>query len=63
MAGEDKEKLRKALREIKNLAIDGSISIELEYPPEPDRVVEWVREAYEATDRLMQQIGLRDRRA
>ncbi len=48
------------LREIKELAIDGVISIELEYSPEPERIVEWVREAYEATDRLMQQVGLRD---
>jgi D-psicose/D-tagatose/L-ribulose 3-epimerase len=47
------------LREIKNLAIDGAISIELEYSPEPDRIVEWVREAYEATDRLLQEANLR----
>lgn len=50
------------LEEIKNLNIDGSISVELEYPPQPDQVVEWVREAYTATDRLMQQLDLRDRR-
>jgi D-psicose/D-tagatose/L-ribulose 3-epimerase len=48
------------LREIKNLAIDGAVSIELEYSPQPERIVEWVREAYEATDRLMRQAGLRD---
>jgi D-psicose/D-tagatose/L-ribulose 3-epimerase len=48
------------LREIKNLAIDGAISIELEYSPQPERIVDWVREAYEATDRLMRQVGLRD---
>jgi D-psicose/D-tagatose/L-ribulose 3-epimerase len=47
------------LREIKNLGIDGALSIELEYAPQPERIVEWVREAYEATDRLMQQAGLR----
>jgi sugar phosphate isomerase/epimerase len=50
------------LEEIKNLNIDGSISVELEYPPQPDQVVEWVREAYTATDCLMQQLNLRDRR-
>jgi D-psicose/D-tagatose/L-ribulose 3-epimerase len=50
------------LEEIKNLNIDGSISVELEYPPQPDQVVEWVREAYTATDHLMQQLNLRDRR-
>jgi sugar phosphate isomerase/epimerase len=48
------------LREIKNLGIDGVVSIELEYSPDPQRIVEWVREAYEATDRLMRQAGLRD---
>jgi sugar phosphate isomerase/epimerase len=48
------------LREIKALNIDGAVSIELEYSPEPDRIVEWVREAYTATDRLMQAVGLRD---
>ncbi len=48
------------LREIKNLDIDGAVSIELEYSPQPERIVEWVREAYEATDRLMRQVGLRE---
>jgi D-psicose/D-tagatose/L-ribulose 3-epimerase len=47
------------LREIKDLGIDGALSIELEYSPEPAKIVEWVREAYQATDRLMQQAGLR----
>jgi D-psicose/D-tagatose/L-ribulose 3-epimerase len=47
------------LREIKALGIDGAVSIELEYSPQPEKIVEWVREAYEATDRLMQQVGLR----
>src|SRR5262249_34084190 len=49
------------LRESKELGIDGAVSIELEYSPEPARIVDWVREAYEATDRLMQQVGLRGR--
>jgi len=48
------------LREIKALGIDGAVSIELEYSPEPAKIAEWVREAYTATDRLMQAAGLRD---
>jgi sugar phosphate isomerase/epimerase len=48
------------LEQIKSLEIDGTISIELEYSPEPEKIVEWVQEAYEATDRLMQAAGLRD---
>jgi sugar phosphate isomerase/epimerase len=47
------------LREIKALEIDGAMSIELEYSPQPDKITEWVAEAYRATDRLMQQVGLR----
>lgn len=47
------------LREIKNLGIDGAVSIELEYSPEPDKIEEWVSEAYEATNQLMQEAGLR----
>ncbi len=48
------------LREIKALGIDGTVSIELEYSPEPDRIEEWVAEAYESTNRLMLEAGLRD---
>src|SRR5262249_29002724 len=47
------------LREIKGLGIDGAVSIELEYSPEPDKIGDWVREAYTATDRLMRETGLR----
>jgi sugar phosphate isomerase/epimerase len=47
------------LSEIKALGIDGAVSIELEYSPEPDKIADWVREAYQATDRLMQAAGLR----
>jgi D-psicose/D-tagatose/L-ribulose 3-epimerase len=47
------------LREIKALGIDGAVSIELEYSPEPDKIADWVREAYTATDRLMAAAGLR----
>jgi sugar phosphate isomerase/epimerase len=41
-----------------NLA-DATISIELEYSPEPDRIGDWVREAYDATAGLMRAAGLR----
>jgi sugar phosphate isomerase/epimerase len=48
------------LDEIKALGIDGAISIELEYSPEPDKIVDWVREAYQSTDKLLKAAGLRD---
>jgi sugar phosphate isomerase/epimerase len=47
------------LREIKSLGIEGSMSIELEYSPEPDKIEAWVAEAYRETNRLMQAVGLR----
>lgn len=46
------------LREIAALGIDGSVSIELEYSPEPDKIEAWVGEAYRETRRLMQVSGL-----
>ena len=47
------------LDEIRELDIDGAISIELEYSPEPDQIEEWVSEAYRETDKLLQSAGLR----
>jgi hypothetical protein len=35
------------------------VSIELEYSPEPDKIADWVREAYASTDKLMRAAGLR----
>lgn len=48
------------LQAIKELNFDGSVSLELEYSPNPSKIVEWVEEAYNSTDKLMQQVGLRD---
>jgi D-psicose/D-tagatose/L-ribulose 3-epimerase len=48
------------LRAIKVLDIpDAAISIELEYSPEPEKIGEWVSEAYEKTANLMREAGLR----
>jgi len=47
------------LQAIKELAMDGVISIELEYAPDPARVVEWVDEAYRETAKRMELVGLR----
>ncbi len=51
------------LREIKALGFDGTVSIELEYSPEPDKIEEWVAEAYQSTARLMADAGLRPLRS
>ena len=47
------------LQAIKELEIDGAISLELEYSPDPSKIVEWVEEAYQKTDYLMRQMNLR----
>jgi len=47
------------LQAIKELGINGVASIELEFSPDPKRIVEWVEEAYRETAKLMDQVGLR----
>ena len=47
------------LDEIKELNVPGAISIELEYSPEPEKIYEWVLEAYQSTSKLLKQAGLR----
>jgi sugar phosphate isomerase/epimerase len=47
------------LQAIKELKIDGVVSLELEYSPNPDQIVEWVEEAYRETAKLMALAGLR----
>ena len=48
------------LQAIKELNIDGVVSIELEYAPDPAKIVEWVEEAYRETEKLMRLAGMRD---
>ncbi len=47
------------LQAIKAIGFDGVVSIELEYSPDPDRIVEWVEEAYTQTAKLMDLAGVR----
>ena len=47
------------LQAIKELEIDGTIALELEYSPDPNKIVEWVEEAYRETDRMMSELDLR----
>ena len=49
------------LAAVKALGVDDRcMSVELEYSPEPDKIEEWVREAYTATAALLKQAGLRE---
>jgi sugar phosphate isomerase/epimerase len=38
---------------------EAAVSLELEYSPEPDKIVDWVTEAFEKTATLMRSAGLR----
>ncbi len=49
----------KYLEAIRDTGFDNTVSIELEYSPQPERIVEWVTEAYEKTDAIMQKLGCR----
>jgi sugar phosphate isomerase/epimerase len=47
------------LQAIRDTGYDRTVSIELEYSPEPARIVEWVEEAYAKTDQIMKELGCR----
>lgn len=47
------------LRQIRDTGFDRTVSIELEYAPDPQRIVEWVTEAYQQTAAIMDELGCR----
>ncbi|MDQ2776064.1 MAG: sugar phosphate isomerase/epimerase [Acidobacteriota bacterium] len=47
------------LKALSEAGFDGTVSIELEYSPEPDKIVDWVREAYQSTSEIMKTLGIR----
>jgi D-psicose/D-tagatose/L-ribulose 3-epimerase len=47
------------LRAIRDIGFDQTVSLELEYAPDPSRIVEWVEEAYRETDRIMRELKCR----
>jgi sugar phosphate isomerase/epimerase len=51
--------IRDYLAQIQAASYDGTVSIELEYSPQPDQIVAWVEEAYRETDRIMQSLDAR----
>jgi D-psicose/D-tagatose/L-ribulose 3-epimerase len=52
--------IREYLAAIRDTGYDGTVSIELEYSPDPDKIVEWTEEAYRETAKIMREIGVRD---
>ncbi|GAH39041.1 unnamed protein product, partial [marine sediment metagenome] len=47
------------LKELEKIGFDGSISVELEHPREPEKIVEWIKEAYSTSNNIMQRLGIR----
>jgi D-psicose/D-tagatose/L-ribulose 3-epimerase len=48
------------LAALRDAGFQGTVSIELEYSPEPAKIVDWVREAYTATAGMMKVLGIRN---
>jgi D-psicose/D-tagatose/L-ribulose 3-epimerase len=51
--------IREYLQAIVDTGYEGTVSIELEYSPEPDKIVEWAARAYDGTAAIMREIGVR----
>jgi len=47
------------LKALDGTGFDGAVSIELEYSPEPGKIADWVREAYQSTSGIMSTLGIR----
>ena len=47
------------LRALAASGFEGTVSIELEYSPAPEKIVDWVREAYQSTSSMMDALGIR----
>ena len=52
--------LRSYLEALHEAGFDGVLSLELEYAPNPAQIVEWVTEAYDATRKMMEEVGVLD---
>lgn len=58
-AGRGVTPIKDYLAAIRDTGYDGTVSIELEYSPDPDKIVEWTQEAYDGTARIMAELGVR----
>jgi len=51
--------LREYLSALKSIDYKGAIQMELEWSPEPAKIVEWVRDGHDSTDKMMRELGMR----
>jgi sugar phosphate isomerase/epimerase len=58
-AGRGVTPIKEYLAAIRDTGYDGTVSIELEYSPDPDQIVEWATEAYTSTAQIMRELDVR----
>jgi D-psicose/D-tagatose/L-ribulose 3-epimerase len=58
-AGRGVTPIKEYLAAIRDTGYDGTVSIELEYSPDPEKIVEWTTEAYTETAKIMSDLGVR----
>jgi D-psicose/D-tagatose/L-ribulose 3-epimerase len=58
-AGMGATPIKEYLQAIVDTGYSGTVSIELEYAPNPDNIVEWATQAYQGTAAIMRDIGVR----
>jgi sugar phosphate isomerase/epimerase len=51
--------IKEYLQAIVDTGYEGTVSIELEYSPDPDKIVEWAQRAYDGTAQIMLELGVR----
>jgi sugar phosphate isomerase/epimerase len=51
--------IKEYLQAIVDTGYEGTVSIELEYSPDPDQIVAWVEQAYAGTAAIMRDVGVR----
>jgi sugar phosphate isomerase/epimerase len=59
-AGRGVTPIKEYLQAIVDTGYEGTVSIELEYSPDPDKIVDWVEEAYRETAKIMADVGVRE---
>jgi len=52
--------IKEYLQAIVDTGYEGTVSIELEYSPDPAQIVEWATRAYQGTAAIMREIGVRE---
>lgn len=52
--------LKEYLAALRSIGYQGAIQMELEWSPEPAKIVEWVQDGYNSTAKMMKELGMRD---